>query len=446
VILLINPSPSIKSPWGESRKIPPLGLAYLAGALEKAGFQVEILDNYLLKHSIEHVKRKIEKLNPEIVGISCSSVAYSQCIETARAVKEVAPFCKVVVGGPHPSFMPSTLLQHPEIDYAVLGEGEQSIVKLASIIIKNRKSSKIATVPGIAYKHNGKIRENAPRFIVDLDEIPYPALHLLPMHLYDRAIEYLSVKPVEIMNVVRGCPYECTFCEVKRLWGPVCRAFSPNRVVGEIEHLINAYHSKGIYFIGDNFTIQKKRIIEMCKLIKKYKLDIEWVCDARVDSISRELLREMKSAGCRTIWFGVESGSPRIMKKVNRGITLQQVVQAFKLCKEEGIHTAGSFMLGIPGETINEMKATFKLARKLNPDWCQFNIFIATPGSNLYGEVIQKKLYENTESFVAYVKTDEFDYNLLMDIQRQFHRRFNISLKRILKKLGQREFWLFRKL
>jgi len=440
VILLMTTAPPINSPWGGPGKLPPLGLAYVAAALEKADFQVEILDNYHLKKPSEQVKLEIKRLGPEIVGISCSSVTYRRCIETAKAVKEVLPSCKVVVGGPHPSYMPDSMLKHPEIDYVVLGEGERAMVELATNITKCEDNSAITKIPGIAYKYEGKTIKNPPRFIRDLDQIPYPARHLLPMHIYDRTLPYFGARPVDTMNVIRGCPYNCTYCETKKLWGPTCRAFSPPRVVEEIDHLVQNYGSKGIYFVGDVFTINKRRTVEICNLIKKDKMDIEWVCDTRVDLISRELLREMKDAGCRTIWFGVESGSAPILKKLNKGITLQQVIDAFKLCKEEGIQIASSFMLGIPGETVNDMKATFRFAKNLDPDWCQFNMYIAVPGSGLYEEIMRSGLYDRVEDFVAYVKTKDFDYESTLEIQKRFHTNFNRSPKRILRKIRREGF------
>ena len=425
----------LNSPWGVPLRHPPLGLAYVAGALEKAGFQVQIHDNYQLRKSIDYIKLEIKRLSPEIVGITCSSVTYQRCIETAKAIKEVLPSCIVVVGGWHPSYMPESLLQHPEIDYVVLGEGERAMVELATNIAKGKDASVIATIPGVGFKHKGEIVKNAPKFIDDLDQIPYPARHLLPMHIYDRKIDYLSVSPVDTMNVVRGCPYNCAYCETRKLWGQTCRAFSPTRVVEEINHLVKNYRSKGIYFMDDNFTIHKKRTIELCRLIKKSKLDIEWVCDTRADLISREVLNEMKDAGCRTIFFGVESGSPRILRKLNKKITLQQFVNAFKLCREEGIQIACSFILGIPGETIKDMNATLKFAKKLDPDWCTFEIFVACPGSSLYQEIMQNGFYDRVEGFLAYVKTEDFNYESLLKIQKRFQTSFNLSPKRVLRKI-----------
>jgi anaerobic magnesium-protoporphyrin IX monomethyl ester cyclase len=430
-------APPLHSPWGVPKRLPPLGLAYVAGALEKAGFQVQVLDNYHLQKSAEEIKIEINRLKPEIVGITCGSVTYQRCVETAKAVKEALPSCKVVIGGWHPTYMPESLLQHPEVDYLVMGEGEQAMVELANSITKGEDKSAIAKIPGIAYRRNGQTVKNPPDFIRDLDQVPFPARHLLPMHLYERTISYLSVSPADTMNVVRGCPYSCRYCEVKRLWGSKVRYFSPPRVVDEINYMTQNYGSKGVYFVGDNFTINKKHTIELCKLMKKEKVDIEWACDTRADLISRELLREMKAAGCRTIFFGVESGAPRILEKLNKRITLQQFVDAFKLCKQEGIRIACSFILGIPGETVKDMEVTLKFAKKLNPDWCTFEIFIACPDSELYQEIMQNGLYDRTEGYLAYVKTDEFNYESLLEIQKRFQTSFNLSPKRMLRIVKQ---------
>jgi anaerobic magnesium-protoporphyrin IX monomethyl ester cyclase len=440
LILLMTTAPPANSPWGVPMRLPPLGLAYVAGALEKAGFPVEMLDNYLLEKSIDDIKQTVRRLNPEIVGITCSSASYQQCVETARAVKETLPSCKVVVGGWHPSYVPDSMLQHPEIDYVVMGEGERAMTELATHITKGEDERAVAAIASVAYKHEGKVVKNPQKFISDLDQLPFPARHLLPMQLYDREIPYLKAKPVDTMNIARGCPFNCAYCETRRLWGQGCRAFSPSRVVDEINHMATNYGTKGIYFVGDNFTINKKRTTELCELIKKSKIDIEWVCDTRADMISRDLLSTMKEAGLRTMWFGVESGSPRILEKINKGITLEQTVQAFKLCREVGLQIACSFILGIPGETANDMEATFKFAKKLDPDWCQFNIFVAVPGSDLYDEVMQKHLYDRVEGFLAYVKTEDFNYESLLEVQRRFQTDCDLSPKRILRKIRREGF------
>jgi radical SAM superfamily enzyme YgiQ (UPF0313 family) len=415
-------APPEKSPWGMAGKLPPLGLAYVAAVLEKSGYPVEIYDNYLLERPIGEVKVEIKKRQPEIVGITCSSLTYTRCIETAKAVKEACPTCKVVVGGPHPSYMPETMLEHQEIDYVIMGEGEQAMVKLAIAIKQGAKDNVIVKTPGVACRINGQMAKTEPEFINDLDTVPFPARYLLPMKMYDRILPYVDVKSVDTMSILRGCPYQCAYCETRELWGTACRAFSPQRVIDEIKNMTDNYGTRGIYFVGDNFTINKKRTTELCSLIKKNKLDIKWTCETRVDLVNKELLIEMKSAGCQTMFFGVESGSPRIQQKLNKNIDLQEVKRTFELCKQVGIQTATSFMLGIPGETVEDMHATFKFAKALNADVCMFNIYVACPGSKLYDEVVSEHLYDQMDNYLARVKTKDFDYDMLVKIQRDFQR------------------------
>ena len=157
--------------------------------------------------------------------------------------------------------------------------------------------------------------------------------------------------------------------------------------------------------------------------------------------ISRDLLRIMRNSGCKTIWFGVESGSSRILKKINKGITLEQNIQAFKLCKKEGIKTACSFMIGIPGETLKDIETSYKFAKKLDADWCQFNIYIAYPGSSLYDEVMENGLYDHQQGFLTFVKTDEFDFELMKKLQIKYQSKINLSFKNIIKKMKREGIW-----
>jgi anaerobic magnesium-protoporphyrin IX monomethyl ester cyclase len=440
LILLMTTMLPEKSPWGMAGKLAPLGLAYVAAVLEKSGFSVEIYDNYLLGQPIETVKAEIKKRQPEIVGITCSSLTYSCCVEMAKAAKEAYPPCKVVVGGPHASYMPETLLQHREIDFVVIGEGESAMVKLAASIQKGEPKTVSAIIPGVACKVAGETVKTPQQFISDLDIIPFPARHLLPMKMYDRVLPYIDAKPVDTMSILRGCPYQCAYCETRELWGTSCRAFSPQRVIDEIKNMIENYGTKGIYFVGDNFTINKNRTIELCHKIKENKLDLKWTCETRADLINKELLSEMKSAGCQTIFFGVESGSERIQQKLNKNIDLQEVKRTFDLTRQLGIRTATSFMLGIPGETVEDMQATFKYAKTLKADVCMFNIYIACPGSKLYDEVISQHLYDQMDNYLARVKTKDFDYDMLVKIQKEFQGSFRKSaasnLIRVIKQEG----------
>ncbi len=427
-------APPENGAWYLGKRLPPIGLMYVAAALEKAGFKVQMLDNYLMKKSLEEIKQLITEVNPGIVGITCGSATYPRCVETSRAIKQVKPDCKIVVGGWHASYMPDSLLANPEIDYVVMGEGERAISELAATIVNGNEKA-AASIAGVAVKRNGENIKNPPKYIENMDEIPYPARHLLPLELYDRTIEYLDAKPADVMSISRGCVYNCGFCETRKLWGNICRGFSPKRVIGEIQDLQSKYGTKGIYFINDNFTLRKEKTTELCNLMLENKLDLEWVCDTRVDLVNNELLALMSKAGCKTIWFGVESASQKILQRIGRNTSPQEVETAFKLCRKNGIKTACSFMLGLPDETLKDMEDSLKFAKKLNPDWCQFNTFIAYPDSRLYNELLEKGNYVKLDEFLLSVKTEEFDYDSLMMVQRRFFKEFHMTPRQILKRI-----------
>jgi anaerobic magnesium-protoporphyrin IX monomethyl ester cyclase len=326
-------------------------------------------------------------------------------------------------------------LENPEIDYAVMGEGERAMVELATQITKGGDQQTIAKIPGVACRLDGKISKTPPILIEDIDTIPYPARHLLDMNFYDRQIGYLKAKPVDVMHVMRGCPYSCNYCETKKLWGMKCRAFSPERVIGELKYMKEKFGSKGIYFIDDNFTINKERTIELCHQMRSNNLGLEWACDTRVDLLSADVLNEMRAAGCSTIFFGIQSGSQRILDKLNTHTTPEKIEAAFKLCRKAGINIAASFMLGVPGETVADMETTFKFAKKLGPDWATFYVFIACPHSVLYEEVLEKHEYDRMEDFLAFVKTDEFNYESVVALQKRYQRGFNTAPKTLLRRI-----------
>jgi len=429
-------APPSNAPWFHGKRLPPLGLMYVAAALEQAGHEVQMLDNYLMQQSTQEVQQLVLKLQPAIVGITCGSATYKKCVETAKAIKQVVPNCKIIVGGWHASYMPENLLETPEIDYAIMGEGERAISELASFIIKEDYLG-ACTVAGVACRSTSGVIKNEPKFM-NMDELPFPARHLLPLEKYDRNIEFLKAKPADIMSISRGCTFSCGFCETTKLWGNINRQFSPQRVMAEANDLVTKYGTKGIYFINDNFTMRKNQTAELCDLMIKSKLDLEWVCDTRVDLVNQEILNKMASAGCKTIWFGIESGSQNVLNHINRHITLEQIEEASKMCHKAGIQVACSFMIGLPSETKEDIMTSYRFADKLNADWCQFNVFIAYPDSPLWREMLETGKYTQLDDFLYSYKTNEFDYDELMRIQKQFFKNYHRTPKRTLKRI-QRE-------
>lgn len=433
-ILLMTTAPPEKDTWYHGKRLPPIGLMYVASALEKAGFTVQMLDNYLMKKPAQELKELITKLNPMMVGITCGSATYSRCVETAKTIKEAKPDCIIVVGGWHASYLPETLLSHPEIDYVVIGEGERAITQLTTALATG-EVSQAQTIDGVACRGSSGNIINPPKFIDNLDEIPYPARHLLSLELYDRKIEFLDAKPADVMSISRGCVFNCGFCETRKLWGNICRGFSPQRVIGEIEDLMTRFGTRGIYFINDNFTLGKEKTKELCNLMIQKRLNLEWVCDTRVDLVDDELLELMSKAGCKVIWFGVESGSEKVLQRIGRNTKPEQVEAAFRLCKKHGIKTACSFMIGLPDETLADMEVSLKFAKKISPDFCMFNIFIAYPDSRLYNEMLQSGKYTQLDDYLLSVKTDEYDFESLKAVQWRFFKSFHMTPNQIMKRV-----------
>jgi len=420
-IVLVNPQPMANSPFTEGEKLPPLGLAYLAAVLRKNGYEVSIIDNYLERIPEDNVIKKIKRYNPSMVGLTCTSTTYLSSLHLAKKVKEEMAI-PIIFGGPHPTVLRERILQHPFVDFIVIGEGEHTLLELVGKILTRDDKRDIK---GIMHrKANDTVFTGSRPFIQNLDSLPHPALELLPMAKYPRT-EVCSRKPALSINTSRGCTFNCSFCSVHSIWGRRFRYFSSSWVLDEIERLVDTYGAKGIYFREDNFTINSKRVTDICNGILERHLDLVWVCESRVDLVYPKLLEKMKKAYCETIWFGAESGSQRVLNLINKGITVEQTKKAVNMCRKTKIKVGLSFMIGIPGETMEDMKKTLKLAKELDPDYCWFNIFIGIPFSPLYNQIVERKQYSHIdEAFLVYVKTEEFDYDLIRGIQEMFEREY----------------------
>ena len=410
-VLLIHPAPSevCKNLFLPEERVPPLGLAYIAAVLEDAGIEVKIFDNFLYGKPVSFIRNLVSNYKPDIVGISCFTINLSTALETARIIKEVLPSIKVVFGGAHATLFPKQLLENKDVDVVVEGEGEYAFREL---VLRQCAEEKIADVGNISYRHKTAGIVSNPRMalIKNLDDLPFPARHLLPMKEYPNVSFMMKAKPLLTLNTSRGCPFRCSFCATT--WRGSYRSFSPSRIVDEIEILVEKYNAKGVYFREDNFTASPKRVTSICDELIRRKIDIEWICESRVNLLSLKLLENMYKAGCRAMWFGVESGSQRILDFLQKDITTEQVINAFILCKKVGIKTGASFMVGIPGETKEDMRKTFELAHRIDADWPWFSSFQCRPGSELYNKVINEKFYERIdENGVALIKTKDFHYS-----------------------------------
>ena len=274
-----------------------------------------------------------------------------------------------------------------------MGEGEETIVELTDYLNKNNQN--IDDIKGIVYRdsNNGKLKTTEKRpLIKDLDSIPFPARHLVPFTDYGATQDQTGG-----IITSRGCVYNCNYCSSSLIMGKKFRSRSPNNVVDEIEELIDKYHINDIGFMDDTFMLNKSRASEIADEIKARDLDISFVASSRVDRVDKDLLENLKSSGLKTIYYGVESGSQRILDLMKKGITIKNVEDAVKVAKDVNLDVLTSFILGYPGETEADMNKTIDFSTKLDSDYCQYSILTPFPGTPIYDDLIKKDLIDNDE-------------------------------------------------
>jgi len=437
-ILLINPpaeslmrSFAPDSITEEMGFYPPMGLMYVASyALEAFGsrFQVRVLDAQVEGMDDRGVEEFLKREKPDVVGITCMTFLMINALRVARIVKKINPKTFVLMGGVHPTIYPEEVVSQPEIDGVVIGEGEVAFSELLDALSK-RKS--LSGIKGVGYKENGRILINSGTpFIQDLDSLPIPDRELVP---YKKYYNLLGTGK-EIMTGLltsRGCPHNCIFCTSKD--GRVCRMRSSENVVKEIEMCV----AKGITdfnVIDDTYTINRKRILSIADLIIKKDLKITMDINARVDQVDQEMLDKLAQAGCNRIRFGVESGNPEVLKNLRKGITLDQVREAFKMAKKTGLITFAYFMLGSPGESVKEVKQSIRLAKEIDPDFVQFLITTPFPASELYDLGLDKGILKHDywrkfsmspdNGFIPQWWTENFSPQELEKWQKKAHLSF----------------------
>jgi len=381
-ILLVQPPipPEVELYSTAEMVAPSMGLAYLAAVLEQHGYKVEILDAPAFQLTYEKIPAEVERRKPDIVGVTATTAVAPSALKTAQMVKEAAPEALVIMGGPHITFLPEeTMKAEPSIQIGVIGEGEYTLLDLVKTWEEN---GNLREVKGVIYRENGSLKYSEPRPLIEnLDELPFPARHLLPMERYK---VFGKHETLGLVFTSRGCPFNCTFCSSSLIFGKRFRARSPKNVVDEVEEFIEQYKSNHVEFVDDLFIFDKKRVKEICRELKERGLDVLWVCSARVDTVDGEIFKEIRDAGCVMVYLGVESGVQRVLNLMRKGIKVEQSVRAVKLAKEAGLQVVASFVLGIPGETWEEAMETIRFAKKLDPDFVQFSLATPFPGTELY--------------------------------------------------------------
>lgn len=393
-VILINPydENALKNALGFIT--PPMNLMYLASSLEKNSYSVKIVDDDLLQKGYKKVSEMAEKLNPEVVAVTATTSTIKSALKYVELAKNVLPDSLTVIGGPHATFMPFETLEGSEaLDVVVIGEGEETLVDLVNHATKSIKE--LDEVSGIVYRDlkSGNLKSTPPRpLIKDIDSLPFPARHLVPFKSYGA-----SKKQSGGIITSRGCVYSCSYCSSSLIMGKKFRSRSPDNVVNEIEELIDKYHIRDIGFMDDTFMLNKRRANDIADEIKARGLDLSFVASSRVDMVDQSLLQNLKSSGMNTIYYGVESGSQRILDLMKKGITLKNAEDAVKSAKNVGLEVLTSFILGYPEETEEDMNKTINFSKKLDPDYCQYSILTPFPGTPIYNELLEKDLIDNDD-------------------------------------------------
>ena len=393
-VVLINPydENALKNALGFIT--PPLNLMYLASSLEKESYNVKIVDDDLLQSGYDKVSKMVEKINPQLVGLTATTSTIKSAMKYVDLVKDLLPDSLTVLGGSHVTFMPlETLKSSENLDAVVMGEGEETIVDFANHSYHGKND--LEDVNGIVYRdlESGNLKTTQKRpLIKDLDSLPFPARHLVPFDSYGASQEQTGG-----IITSRGCVYSCNYCSSSLIMGKKFRSRSPENVLDEIEELTNKYNINDIGFMDDTFMLNKRRADDIANEIKARDVDISYVASSRVDRVDSDLLQNLKSSGLKTIYYGVESGSQRILDLMKKGITLKQAENAVKAAKNAGLDVLTSFILGYPGETEDDINKTIDFSTKLDSDYCQYSILTPFPGTPIYNELIEKDLIDNED-------------------------------------------------
>lgn len=386
-VLLINPK-NIKSHFHEL--MPPLGLASIGCALEKRGFSVKILDLEIRPDDFD-LRAFISNLSPKVLGISGTSHSRFESFRIAKTAKQVSSRIITVYGGCHATFTAEDTLSHiKEIDYVVHGEGEITFTELVDFLISRRGN--IKNIKGISFRDSEKIVRTAPRErIVDLDSVSY-SRHLLEMDKYDTKLDFLNISATSVITS-RGCPYNCYFCSASAMYDNICTMRSAKNVVDEIQHCIDKFNIKGIKFFDSVLTLNRRHILSIIKELWERNINLPWECEITADTVDFSLLESMKKSGCYYVDFAVESASEKMLETIDKKISIKQVTDVLKMCKELEIETKVFFSFGHIGETWPDATETLDfIDRYAN----YISRFAVSPVVKIYpGTFLEKYAMEN---------------------------------------------------
>jgi radical SAM superfamily enzyme YgiQ (UPF0313 family) len=449
-VALINPNYRTKLGSNEaiSAILPPLGISYIAAVLRKKDIDVSIIDMNAENWDIPTTINKLSKLSPQIVGITATTPQINKVYALAKEIKKLDENISVVVGGPHPTSLFLEVINNKSIDFAVVGEGEMTMLELCNAIAQKKS---LKNINGLVFKNKSKVIINKPRELIkNIDDIPFPAIDLLPLDKYHSA--FSKYKRFANILTSRGCPGRCVYCN-KQIFGFNVRMRSAKSIFEEVKYLNKKYGYKEFHIVDDLFTQNRERVIGFCNLLKKENLKIRWKLGngVRVGSIDYELLKIMKQSGLYSLSFGIESGNQKILNNMKKGQTLEMCRNAVEWSNKLGLFTVGFFMIGNIGETEDTIKDTINFAKSLPLDVAQFSILVPFPGTEVRkiiekeGIILEKDWgkYDNIEGKALFehgALKKELMEKMHKQAYKEFYMRPSFVIRRILKTRSLLEF------
>ena len=408
IVLVYPPMPIVTTSL-----TPPVGLAYIASVFIENNIEVKVVASDAEGLDVDRTVSKILEYSPDIVGFSISTPALNNSLKIIRQIKERKPDIIILSGGPHPTLFPDDFIKS-KTDFVVRGEGENTVSEFCGYL---KGSNTLDSIKGFSYVKNGIITHNPDRELIEyLDSLPLPTWDLFPLSTFKS--DFRKNKFTLPLVTSRGCPSQCTFC-YKGIFGNRFRVNSPERIIKELEILIDKFKIEEFAIIDDNFTADAKRAAMTCDLMIAKNISIPWTLPAgiRVTSVTKELMDKLRSAGCYRVAFGIESGNQEILNSVKKGISLEQVRKAVKVTKGSGIEVIGYFMIGNLEETEETINQTITFAVELDPDYAQFTKAIPYPGTAMYTQLKNEKR----------LKSDTWDtYDYFLKKQQLFNHK-NLS-------------------
>ncbi len=434
-IVLCTPPSTSTERW------PPIGLLYIAACLKAENYDARVIDAFSCNMTEAELVSAVKKEAPDVVGMNSTAHTFIDAMSATKKIKEALPNAKIVLGGYQATFNAEKILSsYKFVDYVIKGEGERSFLELIECLSKRSKKSK-KKIKGLAY-FDRKFVNNEPEVIKELDALPFPDRGLVSKNEYSHHWNNIRLTFGKFTTILtsRGCPYRCRYCSCAA-FTKLYRERSVENVLDEFEEIYSQGY-KTCIVVDDNFTMNEKRVMKICEGLRKRGVDMELHCEGRVNSASLQLMEKMKKAGFSTIYFGIESGSQKVLDYYRKGTTVEQIKDAVENAKKARMNIIGSFILGAPVESKEEIMHTLRFASSLRLHGVQLNILDLSPGTELWQE-FEKNGRIRKDDWKSNHRIYEYSDNLTKDyLYQAVNKGYNMFLDSWKSKSALKELFL----